>query len=75
VRRIFAEFAAGRSPKVIARRLSDDGIPGPRGILWRDTAIRGHRQRGTGLLNNEFYLAGPDLCSKSTKARACHRGR
>jgi hypothetical protein len=46
----------GRSPKAIARRLNDDGIPGPRGILWRDTAIRGHRQRGTGLLNNELYI-------------------
>ena len=56
VRRIFTEFAAGRSPKAIARRLNDDGIPGPRGVLWRDTAIRGHRQRGTGLLNNELYI-------------------
>jgi site-specific DNA recombinase len=56
VRRIFTEFGAGRSPKAIARRLNDDGIPGPRGILWRDTAIRGHRQRGTGLLNNELYI-------------------
>jgi site-specific DNA recombinase len=56
VRRIYTEFAAGRSPKAIARRLNDDGIPGPRGILWRDTAIRGHRQRGTGLLNNELYI-------------------
>jgi DNA invertase Pin-like site-specific DNA recombinase len=27
VRRIFTEFAAGRSPKAIARRLNDDGIP------------------------------------------------
>ena len=56
VRRIFAEFAAGRSPKAIARGLNDEGVPGPRGILWRDTAIRGHRQRGTGILNNELYV-------------------
>jgi site-specific DNA recombinase len=56
VRRIFAEFAAGRSPKSVARRLNQDGVPGPRGILWRDTAIRGHRQRGTGILNNELYI-------------------
>ncbi|KAB2883316.1 MAG: serine recombinase [Albidovulum sp.] len=27
-----------------------------RGILWRDTAIRGHRIRGTGILNNELYI-------------------
>jgi hypothetical protein len=31
-------------------------IPGPSGKPWRDTAIRGHRIRGTGLLNNELYI-------------------
>ncbi len=56
IRRVFREFAAGRTPRDIARRLNDDGVPGPRGKLWRDTAIRGHRARGTGLLNNELYL-------------------
>src|SRR3546814_7850410 len=33
-----------------------EGIPGPGGRPWRDTTIRGHRQRGTGLLNNELYI-------------------
>ncbi len=56
IRRVFKEFAEGRSPKAIAQRLNADAIPGPRGALWRDTAIRGHRMRGTGLLNNELYL-------------------
>ncbi len=56
VNRIYTEFAAGRSPKAIARRLNEENIPGPRGKLWRDTAIRGHRQRGTGILNNELYI-------------------
>jgi site-specific DNA recombinase len=56
IRRIFAAFAAGQSPKAIAHRLNKDGVPGPRGELWHDTAIRGHRQRGTGLLNNELYV-------------------
>ncbi|SDJ00084.1 recombinase family protein [Alloyangia pacifica] len=56
IRRVFEEFADGYSPKAIARRLNDDGTPGPRGGPWRDTAIRGHRIRGTGLLNNELYL-------------------
>ena len=56
VRRIFKEFATGRSPKAIARRLNDEGVPGPRGLLWRDSAIRGHRARGTGILNNELYV-------------------
>ncbi len=56
VRRIFQDFANGHSPKAIARKLNDDSIPGPRGKLWRDTAIRGHRTRGTGILNNELYI-------------------
>jgi site-specific DNA recombinase len=56
VRRVYEAFAAGKSPKAIAKELNRDHIPGPRGMLWRDTAIRGHRQRGTGILNNELYL-------------------
>ena len=56
IRRIFKDFAAGHSPKAIARKLNEERIPGPRGELWRDTAIRGHRQRGTGLINNELYI-------------------
>ena len=55
VRRIFREYAAGSSPKAIARRLNSDGGPGPRGERWRDGTIRGHWQRGTGILNNELY--------------------
>jgi site-specific DNA recombinase len=56
VRRIFERFAAGMSANAIAKQLNADGVPGPRGLLWRDTAIRGHRQRGTGILNNELYI-------------------
>ncbi|UWQ60411.1 recombinase family protein [Leisingera caerulea] len=56
IRRVFADFAAGHSPKAIAHRLNNEAIPGPRSKLWRDTAIRGHRTRGTGLLNNELYI-------------------
>ena len=56
IRRIFAEFSDGLSPKAIARKLNGEGIPGPSGKPWRDTAIRGHRIRGTGLLNNELYI-------------------
>ncbi len=56
IRRIFAEFSDGHSPKAIAKCLNKDGIPGPRGEAWRDTAIRGHRLRGTGLINNELYI-------------------
>ncbi len=56
VRRIFREFAAGASPRAIARRLNDEGIPGAKGRLWSDSVLRGHARRGTGLLNNELYI-------------------
>ena len=56
VRRIFTDFAAGISPRTIARQLNEDGIPGPEGKLWIDTTIRGHVKRGTGIINNELYI-------------------
>ena len=56
VRRIFRAFGAGISPRAIARRLNDDGIPGPAGALWTDSTLRGHAKRGTGLINNELYI-------------------
>jgi DNA invertase Pin-like site-specific DNA recombinase len=56
VRRIFEEYAAGRSRRAIALQLNKDGVPGPFGRPWRDTAIRGHITRGTGILNNELYI-------------------
>ena len=56
VRRVFREFAAGTSPRAIARRLNEDGIPGASGKLWTDSVLRGHAKRGTGLLNNELYI-------------------
>ncbi|SOC92277.1 Site-specific DNA recombinase [Rhizobium sp. AN5] len=55
VRRIFQEFASGKSPKAIAVDLNRDGIPGPLSRAWGDTSIRGHVSRGTGIINNELY--------------------
>ena len=55
VRRIFREFAAGKSPKAIAADLNRDDVPGPNGKAWGDTTIRGHVRRGTGVVNNELY--------------------
>ena len=56
VRRVFRAFASGISPRAIARRLNDEGIPGPDGALWTDSTLRGHAARGTGLINNELYI-------------------
>ena len=56
VRRIYQLYADGMSPRDIAQLLNKEGIPGPRGRKWRDTAIRGHVGRGSGILNNESYI-------------------
>lgn len=53
---IFKQYVKGLSPDTIAEILNGQGIPGPRGQVWRGTAIRGHRRRGTGILNNQMYI-------------------
>ncbi len=55
VRRIFESFAGGRSPRVIARELNGEGIPGPQGRSWGPSTIYGNWRRGTGILNNDLY--------------------
>ena len=56
VRRIFRDFAAGVSPRAIAKALNAEGVPGPNGRVWSDTTIRGHAERGTGVLHNALYI-------------------
>jgi hypothetical protein len=56
VRRIFREFAAGISPREIAKRLNKEKIKAPDCRFWNDTTIRGQRDRGTGILNNPIYI-------------------
>lgn len=56
VRRIFSEFAAGKSPRRIAIELNRGPIPGPRGGEWDASTINGSAARGTGILNNELYI-------------------
>jgi site-specific DNA recombinase len=55
VRRIFEAYVAGQSPKSIARSLNAEGVRGPRGAAWSPSTIHGHRERGTGILNNPLY--------------------
>jgi hypothetical protein len=56
VRRIFQEFAQGRSPRAIAQSLNKARIAGPAGRSWGPSTIYGNWQRGTGILNNELYI-------------------
>jgi site-specific DNA recombinase len=39
VRRIFADYLAGRSPREIAAALNREKVPGPRGGVWNASAI------------------------------------
>jgi DNA invertase Pin-like site-specific DNA recombinase len=55
VQGIFQLFAAGVSPREIAKRLNARDVPGPDGRPWGDTTIRGQAERGTGILNNALY--------------------
>lgn len=56
VTRIFNDYAAGISPKAIAKTLNEEGVPGPSGKGWGQSTINGNRERGTGILNNELYI-------------------
>jgi site-specific DNA recombinase len=56
VRRIFHDYAAGKSAKTIAFALNKDGIPSPSGGDWGFSTINGNPKRGNGILNNEMYV-------------------
>ena len=55
VRRIFTEFAAGRSAIQIATGLNHDMVPGPRGGEWNASTIRGDPKKFVGILHNPLY--------------------
>ena len=56
IRRIFHEYAAGKSARTIAAALNSDGIPSPRGKAWNASTINGSRARATGILQNQIYV-------------------
>src|SRR3546814_14890965 len=56
VERIFRVFAAGKSPRDIARDLNADGIAGPSRRAWLDTSIRSDARRGRGTLIHELSV-------------------
>ncbi len=55
VRRIFSEYAAGRSITKIVYELNHDRIPSPRGSRWVVSGVYGSPAKGSGILNNELY--------------------
>jgi len=56
VRKIFAWYADGHSPRWIASELNRLGVPSLRGGTWATSVIYGDMTKGTGLLNNQLYM-------------------
>lgn len=56
VRRIFKEFAGGKTARDIAGGLNADKIEPPSGLRWNASTIHGNVQRGSGILLNELYV-------------------
>ncbi len=56
VRRIFKDYAAGKSPRAIAAALNAEGVPSPKGGGWNDSTIRGNAKKRDGMLRNEAYV-------------------
>lgn len=56
VRKIFDDYAAGRTPRDIAAALNAAKAPPPRGDRWNASTINGNLQRGAGILLNEIYV-------------------
>jgi len=55
VRRIFAEYSKGRTPREIARDLTQEGIRSPRGGRWAASTINGNKLRRNGIIQAEIY--------------------
>lgn len=55
VRRIFADYLAGRTAREIAAALNAAGVPSARGSTWCASAIHGDTRRGIGILANPIY--------------------
>ena len=54
--RIFEAYAFGMSPRKIAARLNEEGVPSPSGGNWNDSTIRGNAKKRDGMLRNEAYV-------------------
>jgi DNA invertase Pin-like site-specific DNA recombinase len=51
--RIFRDYAAGVSPKRIALKLNQEGIPAPRTAKWSPSTINGNRAWGTRIVRRQ----------------------
>ena len=56
LREIFRRYAAGETPRGIARDLNRSQVPSPRGGKWNASTINGNRARTSGILFNDLYV-------------------
>lgn len=79
VRRIFADYIAGASPRAITAALNREGIPtartrNGRPCTWAPTAIHGDTKRGIGILANPIYV-GRQIWNRSRWIKHPDTGR
>lgn len=74
VRRMLTDFAGGVTPRAIADGLNREGVPGAGGRPWSASMIRGHRARGSGMVNNDLYV-GELVCNRQRFVRHPETGR
>lgn len=74
VRRIFAEYLAGKSPRAIAHGLNADRIPAPRGARWNASTINSNAIGGNGILQNPLY-AGRQVWNRVRMVKDPNIGR
>lgn len=56
VHRIHIDFDAGQTTFQICKVLNAEGVPSPKGGLWRPGALLGNRRGGIGILRNPAYV-------------------
>ncbi len=74
VRRIFREYAAGKTPRDIAIGLNRDSVPSPRGSVWNASTINGSNARNNGILRNPIY-GGELIWNRVTMVRDPETGK
>ncbi|WP_353618731.1 recombinase family protein [Ochrobactrum sp. AP1BH01-1] len=74
VRRIFREYALGRTPRQIAIDLNRDGIVPPRGAVWNASTLNGSKARQNGMLRNPIYY-GVLIWNRVTMVRDPETGK
>lgn len=74
VRRIFADYIAGVSPRDIVSHLNAERVPSSRGGKWYVSAVYPDRKRGIGILANPIY-AGRQIWNRSHFVKHPDTGR